>query len=105
MLTTTIYDQSNATITGTYHTYKGEQITVEFMGTALECECYMNGVYQADDGGNEVQHVVIFISNRRPLVGNKWNNDTHTYFALHHVWADVASIPVDFETEYRSIHQ
>jgi len=85
MLTTTIYDQSNATITGTYYTYKGECITVEYMGTALECECYMNGVYQADDGGNEVQHVTIYDKVRMAT-------PVYTGFALHNVWGNVMSV-------------
>ncbi len=85
MLTTTIYDQSNATITGTYYTYKGECTTVEFMGSELECECYMNGVYQANEGTNEATHVTI-----RDKV--KLATPVHTSFALHNVWGAVATV-------------
>lgn len=59
MLTTTIYDQSNACITGAYHSAKGDKIEVEYMGTAIECECYITGIRQDNEGSNEVQSVVI----------------------------------------------
>jgi hypothetical protein len=85
MLTTTIYDQSNATITGTYYTYKGECVTVEFMGSALECEYYMNGVYQANEGTNEVQHVTIHDKVKRVA-------PVATGFALHNAWGSVVQI-------------
>lgn len=58
MLITTVYNQGNAVITGCYYDAKGNRIDVEFMGSALECECYMNGVKQDNEGMNEVQSVV-----------------------------------------------
>lgn len=57
-LTTTIYDATNACTTGTYHTYKGECITVEFMGTSAECLNMVDALVQSDDD-NEVQHVIV----------------------------------------------
>lgn len=58
MLQTTVYNQSNAVITGCYYNAKGNRIDVEYMGTAQECECYVNGVRQDNEGNNEVHHVV-----------------------------------------------
>ena len=81
MLTTTIYDQANATITGTYHTYRGECITVEFVGTALECIEYILSIRTFDDGSNEVQHVTIQDKADTTPVA--------TEFALHNQWASV----------------
>ena len=83
MLTTTIYDQLNATVTGDYHTYKGERITVEFMGTMGECAVYVDSIREYDDGSNEVQHVII-----RDKV--KLASPVHTGFALHNAWMSVA---------------
>lgn len=59
MLTTTIYNEANTVITGAYHSAKGDKIEVEYMGTAMECECYINGIRQENEGSNEVQSVVI----------------------------------------------
>lgn len=93
MLTTTVYDQANATITGTYYTNKGECITVEYMGSALECGCYMNGVYQADEGSNEVQHVIIQAYKPECLRDNiKRASPVSTEFTLHNIWSSVAQI-------------
>jgi hypothetical protein len=78
MLQTTIYNQSNAVITGTYHHYNGECVYVEFMGNALECEYYLNTVRQDDNGRNEVQHVLTRVASHvKPA---------QTSFALHNVW-------------------
>jgi hypothetical protein len=78
MLQTTIYNQSNAVLTGTYHRYDGECVTVEFLGSELECECYINAVNQDDDGRNEVQHVLTRVSSH--------SAPAQTSFALHNVW-------------------
>ena len=56
-LTTTIYDASNAITTGTYYTYKGERIKVEFMGSSAECLNMVEALVQSDDN-NEVVHIV-----------------------------------------------
>lgn len=98
MLITTVYNQANAVITGCYYDPKGNRIDVEYMGTALECECYINAVRQDNEGCNEVQSVVNY------AVETKCN-DVSTDFVLHNIWSAVASMPTDFETEYRSIHQ
>jgi hypothetical protein len=55
------------------------------MGSALECECYMNGVHQADDGSNEVTHVTIYDK-------VKLATPVHTGFALHNVWGSVVQV-------------
>lgn len=91
MLITTIYNQGNAVITGCYYTAKGDRIDVEYMGSALECECYIDGVRQDSDGSNEVQHVV----NR---VNNTGITGVSTGFALHSVWGNVVSTNPQFET-------
>jgi len=81
MLQTTVYNQGNAVITGSYYDAKGNRIDVEFMGSALECECYINGVRQDNEGTNEVQHVVNRVETlwfNAPLQSNLlftvWNN-------------------------------
>lgn len=79
MLITTIYNQANAVITGCYFTAKGDRIDVEYMGSALECECYVNAVRQDNDGCNEVHHVV----NR---VETLWFNVPHQSNLLFTVW-------------------
>jgi hypothetical protein len=84
MLQTKIYDQSNAIITGSYHRYNGDCVEVEYVGSALECECYINGVRQDDDGRNEVQHVLTYDK-------IKYVTPVYTGFALHNVW--LASVP------------
>lgn len=81
-LLTTVYNQGNAVITGCYFTAKGDRIDVEFMGSALECECYINAVRQDNEGTNEVQHVV----NR---VNVKHATPVATGFALHNQWHSV----------------
>lgn len=84
MLITTVYNQANAVLTGCYYSVKGDRIDVEYMGSALECECYINAVRQDNEGMNEVQHVV----NR---VGNKGIIDVSTGFALHGVWHSIVT--------------
>lgn len=79
-LTTTIYDATNAITTGTYHTYKGECITVEYMGTSAECLDLVDTLIQSDDD-NEVVHVIVRPNTRmaspvhhsNPLF-SAWNN-------------------------------
>lgn len=84
MLYTTVYNQANAVITGCYFTAKGDRIDVEYMGSALECECYINAVRQDNEGMNEVQHIV----NR---VNVKYATSVATGFALHNAWHSVVT--------------
>lgn len=85
MLITTVYNQGNAVITGCYYDAKGNKIDVEYMGSALECECYINGVRQDNEGTNEVQHVVNHVN-------TKIATPVYTDFALHGVWGNVVAI-------------
>ena len=98
MLQTTVYNQANAVITGCYYDPKGNRIDVEFMGSALECMDYIQGVRLWNEGNNEVQHVLNYVN-------VKLATPVYTGFALHNIWFGVVSMPVDFETEYRAIHQ
>jgi len=82
MLITTVYNQANAVITGCYYNAKGNRTDVEFMGSALECECYINGVRQDNEGTNEVQHVIIKDKVRMAT-------PVYTGFALHNAWSGV----------------
>lgn len=84
MLQTTIYNQGNAVITGCYYDAKGNRIDVEFMGSALECEGYINAVRQDNEGTNEVQHTV----NR---VNVKHVTPVYTGFALYNVWHSIVA--------------
>lgn len=85
MLQTTVYNQANAVITGCYYTAKGDRIDVEFMGSALECECYINGVRQDNEGTNEVQHVVVYDKARSFIT------PVSTGFTLHNAWRAVVT--------------
>lgn len=84
MLYTTVYNQANAVITGCYYNAKGDRINVEYMGSALECEGYINAVRQENEGTNEVQHVV-------NSVGNKGIIGVSTGFALHNAWHSIVA--------------
>lgn len=84
MLTMTIYNQCNACLTGTYHTSKGECVPVEFMGTSLECECYVNAIAQDNDGSNEYTLVTVRDNVRSA-------SPVYTGFALHNVWSGMVN--------------
>lgn len=84
MLQTTIYNQANAVITGCYYSAKGDRIDVEFMGSALECECYINAVRQDNDSTNEVQHAINYVN-------VKHATPVATGFALHNVWSGMVA--------------
>ena len=79
MLQTTVYNQANAVITGCYYDPKGNRINVEFIGTALECEYYVNGIRQDNEGSNEVQSVI----NRRETL---WFNAPIQSNPLMNIW-------------------
>ena len=79
MLITTVYNQANAVITGCYYDPKGNRIDVEFMGSALECMDYIQGVRLWNEGNNEVQHVV----NRAETL---WFNAPKQSNPLFNVW-------------------
>lgn len=56
-LITTVYDSANACTIGTYHTYKGECIKVEYIGTEAECFNMVDALIQSDDE-YEIVHIV-----------------------------------------------
>lgn len=72
-LITTIYDVSNAITTGTYYTYKGARIEVEFMGTCVECLDAVDALIESDDE-NEVVHCVVRRDTRTATPISQYNN-------------------------------
>ena len=86
-LTTTIYDASNAITTGTYYTYKGEHITVEYMGTCAECLNMVEALIGSDDD-NEVVHVIV-----RPNV--RCADPVHHSNPLFSAWANPWVTPTE----------
>lgn len=89
MLITTVYNQANAVITGCYYDAKGNRIDVEYMGSTLECECYINVVRQDNNGTNEVQHVVNRVVNR---VETLWFNAPIQSNLLFTVWNNAVNV-------------
>lgn len=77
---TTVYDTNNALSTGFYHTYKGEKVAYDYIGTESECIGMYNLTFNHPDCDSEVQHVII-----RDKV--KLASPVHTGFALHNVWS------------------
>lgn len=92
-LTTTIYDSLNACTIGSYHTYKGEVINVEFIGTGAECLDMVDTLVQSEDD-NEVVHVIVR-PNVRTLTpdGYKSHAVTHTNL-LFNAWSMPVGVTV-----------
>ena len=57
-LTTTIYDATNACVTGNYFTYRGECVYLEFTGSSVECLDLVDTLIRSDDV-NEVVHIIV----------------------------------------------
>ena len=86
MLQTTVYNRDNAVITGSYHDAKGNAIPVEFMGSAQECEDTVLELRLANDGTNEVQHVLNRVNHR---VNARMEVPLQRGFALQDAWSSV----------------
>jgi hypothetical protein len=75
---TTVYDKNNTISTGYYHTYKGDKVPFEAIGTEQECLSMVEQLQQSEDD-NEVTHVITYDK-------VKCATPVSTGFALHNVW-------------------
>ena len=75
---TTVYNTNNAVSTGYYHTYKGDKVAYESIGTEQECIDAIHALQQSEDD-NEVTHVVTYDK-------VKYAKPAYTNFALHNAW-------------------
>lgn len=84
MIKTTVYNPSNAVSTGYYHTYKGERVQYEYIGTEQECIDMYDLTFNHPDCDHETTHVIERINVRtatpvhhtNPLF-SAWNSPVH----------------------------